>query len=359
MEKPRILLDDIDYDSVQIERLNNHISQLIEKDIIVSGNYCLARSGHIFANQAIGTTPDMPFAIQSITKMFTTVAILRLMEENKLRLNQRVCEVIPEFQREPFDTITILHLLTHTSGLVAWEGVLPGVDTCWYPRIDESNVKQSWIEAILSFGLYHEPGEAWVYSMAGFTILGEIIGRIAGMQAEAYIRKTIIEPCEMTDTFWGWERPWERFPVFLKWREIPETAGGLISTAKDLAQFGIMLAEGGTYHGTYIIGEESIRLLEENQIREGMREYCWGHEGERITYGAGCSLYTGEFPEDIRVSKRTIYHEGLGVCVLMVNRRDRFAAVWNMPFKREDEWYAEAASEPATIIWKGIRQQGL
>ena len=54
----------------------------------------------------------------------------------------------------------------------------------------------------------------------------------------------------------------------------------------------------------------------------------------------------------MKVSERTFYHEGTGTCVLMVNRRDALAAVWNVPFQREDEWYAEAVKETASIIWR-------
>jgi len=136
-----------------------------------------------------------------------------------------------------------------------------------------------------------------------------------------------------------------------KWSEIPETAGGLMSTLQDLIQFGIMLSEGGVYKGKRILHEESLKLLEENQLRDGVRDFCWGHGGIEIVYGAGCAVYDSGFDRTMCVSEKTIYHEGLGTCVLMVNRKDKLAAVWDVPFFYENEWYAEAVKGIASIIW--------
>ena len=369
--------------------LDEHIRNLISQGKIQSGSYCIAKNGEVVSCNAIGNMDlgngnykqvrlDSIFETQSITKLITAVAILILQERGQLSLHDRVGSYIKEFNREPFAEITIMHLLTHTSGLVAIEGSLAGEDLEWQSHVDKNDVANSWIPAVLEKGLSDKPGSSWKYSMAGFCLLGEVIARVTGERAEDFIRREILNPCEMSETHWKREitdewakryqvrtekhrKQYARAQVEGKsawidyctiWDEIPETAGGLMSTVQDLIQFGIMLAAGGVYKGKRILQEDSFRFLEENQLKEGTRDYCWDHGGSRIAYGAGCPVYNPEFERDMKVSERTFYHEGTGTCVLMVNRKDALAAVWNVPFRKEDEWYAEAVKDTASIIWK-------
>lgn len=369
--------------------LDTHIRTLIRQGKIQSGSYCIAKYGKVVSCNAIGNMDlgngiskpvrlDTIFEIQSITKMMTAIAILILQERGCLSLDDKAGDYIAEFNRQPFAEITILHLLTHTSGLVAIEGSLAGRDLEWQSHVDEKDVVGSWIPAVLEKGLSDKPGSSWKYSMAGFCLLGEVIARVTGERAEDFIRREILIPCEMSETHWKREitDEWaKRYQVrtekhreqyakaqaegksawidyCTRWSEIPETAGGLMSTVQDLVSFGIMLSEGGIYKGKRILQEDSFRFLEENQLKEGIRDFCWDHGGSRISYGAGCPVYHPEFEQEMKVSERTFYHEGTGTCVLMVNRRDALAAVWNVPFQREDEWYAEAVKETASIIWR-------
>jgi len=372
--------------------LDTHIRKLISQGKIQSGSYCIARNGKVVSYNAIGNMDlgngiykpvrlDSIFEIQSITKMITAVAILILQERGLLSVEDNVGNYIEEFNRQPFAGITIMHLLTHTSGLVAIEGSLSGKDLEWQSHVDEGDAANTWIPAVLKKGLSDEPGSSWKYSMAGFCILGEVIARVTGERAEDFIRREILIPCGMRETHWKREVTDEwanRYQVrtekhkkqyaeaqakgksawidyCTRWSEIPETAGGLMSTVQDLIQFGIMLSNGGIYKGTRILQEDSFRFLEENQLKEGTRDFCWDHGGRLIAYGAGCPVYKPEFEREMKVSERTFYHEGTGTCVLMVNRKDALAAVWNVPFRKENEWYAEAVKETASIIWKNYR----
>ncbi len=115
--------------------LDAHIRNLISQGKIQSGSYCIAKRGKVVSCNAIGDMDlgndiykpvrlDSFFETQSITKMMTAAAILILQERGRLSLNDRVGSYIREFSRQPFAEITIMHLLTHTSGLVAIEGSL-------------------------------------------------------------------------------------------------------------------------------------------------------------------------------------------------------------------------------------------
>ena len=62
----------------------------------------------------------------------------------------------------------------------------------------------------------------------------------------------------------------------------------LFTPIGELAQFGQMLANGGIYNGRTLLGEESLKAMETNQLRDDMRDFCWDHGGKRVAYGAGC-----------------------------------------------------------------------
>lgn len=373
---------------MKYNRLINHFDNLIEQKKIRSAAFCIAENGTVVSCNATGemdlgdgliktVSTDTIFEIQSITKWITATAILILMERGFLSLSDYASRYITEFKQNPFNKITIMHLLTHTSGLVPHDGTFPERNLNWRAYINNENVAGSWIPAILKMGLYHEPGTTWEYSMIGFCILGEIISRITGDKAKNFIRSEILIPCEMTETHWKCETTPElsgRYQVRTDrhrkqysasklsgygawidycagWPEIPETAGGLMSTLRDIIQFGIMLSQGGNYKNRQILHESSIKLFEKNQLNENVRDFCWNHGGIRIAYGAGCATHYSSFDKTMQIGEQTLYHEGTGPCMLMVNRKGKFTAVWNTPFFSENDWYAEPIKDTANIIW--------
>ncbi len=375
------------------EDLDNHFHKLIGQRKIRSASYCIARNGVIVSCHAMGDMDlgdggkreiniDTIFEIQSITKWITAAAILILQERGGLSLQDQAGHYMYELNQPPFSEITILHLLTHTSGLVPLEGTFPDRDLDWQSYVDESDVAGSWIPAALKLGLSHRPGSRWEYSMMGFCLLGEVIARITGERAEDFIRREILLPCGMKETHWKWEtKPeWaERYQIRTErhrqqyalaqrqgegawidycagWREIPETAGGLMSTLHDVIRFGNMLVEGGSSGGKQILKESSLLLFEENQLEPGVKDFCWGHGGVPFVYGAGCASYDPAFEKELHLGRHTMYHEGTGPCMLMVNRKEKLAAVWDAPFWSEQEWYAEPVRDTANIIWKCLEE---
>lgn len=369
--------------------LDSHFQKLIRERKIRSAAYCIAKHGRIVCCHAMGdmdlgdgTTEkihtDTIFEIQSITKWIAAAALLVLRERGELSFSDPAGYYIEELGKEPFSRITIRHLLTHTSGLVPLDGTFPDRDLDWKIHVDTQDVAGSWIPAMMKMGLSHEPGHRWEYSMAGFCMLGEIMVRITGERAEDFIRREILLPCGMTETHWKREvtAEWaKRYQVRTEqhrqqyalaqvqgesawidyssgWQEIPETAGGLMSTLQDVIRFGIMLAEDGCYGGRQILQEESVRLFEENQLEPDVRDFCWGHGGIPIVYGAGCATHDSSFDPEMKVGERTIYHEGAGPRMLMVNRKERLAAVWDVPFWTEHDWYVEPVRDTANMIWR-------
>jgi uncharacterized protein YbbC (DUF1343 family) len=212
--------------------------------------------------EAEAMTPDTIFDLASLTKVVaTTTAVMRLVEEGRLRLNDRVAAYVPGFERYGKRDITVQHLLTHTSGL------RPDVDLAdpWsgYERAIELAVE----EVPLS-----RPEERFIYSDINFFLLADIVSRVSGEPFERYVETRIFGPLGMRDTTFnppaalrpriapteacsplGWPcggpdatmlRGTVHDPTA---RRMGGVAGhaGLFSTAADLARFCRMILGGG------------------------------------------------------------------------------------------------------------------
>lgn len=325
------------------QQLRLHLQSLIETQQIQGADYCVSVERRIVAKGKMGAVLPLT-EIQSITKLFTAVAILQLQEKGRLRLTDCVADHLSEFAEEPFSGITILHLLTHTSGLAALQDAFPERDLDWEADVDQHNVRDSWIPAILKKGLFYAPGSRWEYSKAGYCVLGEVIQRITGRKAEEHILENILLPCEMPASHW-------KDAAGTMWDTIPRTAAGLVAPMEELMQFGNMLAEGGVYQRRRVLSEDSVMLLEKNQLSPGMKDFCWDHGGRSVAYGAGCPVYVPGYEPWWIVGEGTIYHEGAGASMLLVNRARKLAAAWSTPFCKKGEWCEEAVKGTAGVIW--------
>ncbi|MDR0322212.1 MAG: beta-lactamase family protein [Treponema sp.] len=124
---------EVGYDESRIQVLNDHFQRLIDDGEIQCATYCLSRKGKVFAHGAVGkksfrkddNTPVQPDSIRwlaSITKLFTAVSIMKLVEDGVTRLDVPVAEILPQFNTPPYNGITLFQLLTHSSGLHTDDG---------------------------------------------------------------------------------------------------------------------------------------------------------------------------------------------------------------------------------------------
>jgi CubicO group peptidase (beta-lactamase class C family) len=371
------------YQEERLEILNNHFLGMIEKKELVSASYCLCRDEKVFTDTAIGSlsyeekddrmfTPDTIFSIASITKLFTAVAILKLVEDGKMRLDQPIGEFIEEFNAPPFNTINTVHLLTHTSGIIEDEGAHEDkYYEGWWKSIEEGQVDK-WIEAVLKKGQRSKPGKEWAYCSVGYMILGELITRVSGMFCHDYIQKYIIEPCEMTDTCFGRKleladrynirTPWMAEDISrLKsgeveegngWEKLPGTGGGLFSTCRDLIKFGTMMLNNGVYNGKRVIGRKALESMRRVHTAPDVKDYCWGAQGWFRGYGLGPDIFQANNESQL-ITPGIIAHEGFGTCCMMIDYEESFVAVWAAQFY-DGDWYAHALRNVASIIWSGL-----
>ncbi len=383
---------DVGYDESRLDMLNKHIQSLIDDGLIWAGSYCLWKNGKVFANAAIGDLacewqgrdkflPDTLFEIQSVGKVFTAIAILKLAEDGVLNLGQPVSEWIAEFDTEGFRNITIMQLLTHTSGICALKGTVTGDDRSWWKHMDKSNPKDTWLSAVVKAGLHAKPGEKWIYSIVAYSILGKIIERATGIKAEDYITENIFIPCEMKETHWRWqgtkelvsrynvanetdlkmvkeamESDWHKMAkaTYETFDGIPETAGGQMSTCSEMVHFGEMILRDGYYKGNRVIGKKALEFLWTNLLGENVLDCTYNHNRQML-YGAGVPIYSKKIDLDQILSENTIYHEGAGTCMFMVDKEEDFIAMFQTSFRKEFGWNHRAVKGTASIIWSGIK----
>lgn len=161
---------------------------------VMQGSDTLVLRGYGYANleQRTPMTAEIVLPFGSILKQFTAAAILRLVEQGELRLDDRVTDIFPEFPRS-WRAVTVHHLLNHTSGLP--RALAPG----WTNRSRDS--RQSTLQELSERGdLEFAPGERWVYNNAGYVVLAVMLERKTGEPYHDHVRRTLLEPLGMHST---------------------------------------------------------------------------------------------------------------------------------------------------------------
>lgn len=166
----------------------------------------IARKGQVFYEKAFGMAnlelnipmkPDMVFRIGSLTKQFTAVAILQLVEQGKLSLQDEITKFIPDYPVQGRH-ITIEHLLTHTSGIKPYTSMKDAGE------IQRKDMKPTEvIDFFENEPMDFEPGTKWRYNNSGYFLLGYIIEVITGKSYATYLEDAFIKPLGLTDTYYG------------------------------------------------------------------------------------------------------------------------------------------------------------
>jgi CubicO group peptidase (beta-lactamase class C family) len=281
----------------QLNRLSNAIHKDIETNAYDGGAIIVGRHGIIGLQEAVGFAHrktnrtlriDDVFNILSVTKAFTDVLALSCIERGDLSLTTRVTEIIPEFKGGDKESVTLLHVFTHTAGsppvLFPVEARLMG------------NLKAV-IAAICKLDLVSVPGTKVSYSpLWGHAILGEIVRRLDSRKRALrdIFQEELFGPLGMKDTALGRRRDLSsrivsivaHSPHFgtqsaeevenhngfiIEGAEIPWMGG--VSTAPDLFRFAEMLRRGGELDGVRILSPATIKLATTIQTGTMVNEY--------------------------------------------------------------------------------------
>ena len=184
---------------------------------------------------------EMVFRIASISKQFTAIAILMLMEEKKLKLEDTITKYMPDYPKGP-EPITIQHLLTHTSGISRSITQNP-----WNADIRKHHFEVSdFIDYFKNEPKAFTPGEFFQYNNFGYVILGHIIEKVSGISYGQFIEQRIFQPLGMTNSrqandadviknrAYGYEKKENYIVKEYVNSSMAIGAGSLLSTTKDL-----------------------------------------------------------------------------------------------------------------------------
>ncbi|HLI16799.1 MAG TPA: serine hydrolase domain-containing protein [Rhodanobacteraceae bacterium] len=163
--------------------------------LVVKDGKPLVERGYGYANleEQIRTTPATNYRLASVTKQFTAASILLLNQEGKLHLDDPIRKWLPELPASD-GKITIANLLTHTSGLIDYESLIPSTQTA---QIDDNDVLRM---IAAQHTLYFPPGSAHRYSNGGYVLLGLIVQRVSGMDLADFMEQRIFQPLGMDHT---------------------------------------------------------------------------------------------------------------------------------------------------------------
>jgi CubicO group peptidase (beta-lactamase class C family) len=207
------------------------------------GNVIL-RKGYGLADMewSIPNTPDTKFRLGSVSKQFTAVLILKLVEQGKLTLDGKVSDYLPYYRKDTGSKITIEELLAHTAGLPNYTERPDYTTFDLKPYTPEEFVKQ-----YCSGDLQFEPGSKWAYSNTNYFVLGAIIEQVTGKPYKQVLREEIFQPLGMEDSGYdeykavlprrarGYTRTIDKFENASYFdSSVPYAAGSLYSTVNDL-----------------------------------------------------------------------------------------------------------------------------
>ena len=266
---------------------------------------------------------DAVMWIASMSKGITAAALMILVDEGKVKLDDPVEKYLPEFKgqmvvaekdgyhvllKKPKHPITIRNVLSHTSGL-------PFKAAVEEPTLDMLPLATA-VKAHAASALMFEPDSKYQYSNAGINTAGRIIEVVSGMSYEDFMDKRLFDPLGMKDTtFWPNDEQVSRLAksykpnatkndleettiTQLKYplqdrRRQPMPGGGLFSTAADVAVFCQMLMNGGKHQGKPIISEASVKEMTSRQTAPELKEsYGFGLQVGQGSFGHGGAFAT-------------------------------------------------------------------
>jgi len=177
----------------------NEYGQFNGSVLVAENGNVILKKGYGYANMewSVPNTADTKFRLASITKQFTSMLIMQLVEEGKINLDGKLSDYLPYYRKDIGDEVTIHHLLTHTSGIPNLTNKPPGVLEKMGSKHYE--VKEL-IEELCSDDLGFEPGSKYSYCNSGYNILGAVIEEVTGKPYEVVLRDRIFKPLGMENS---------------------------------------------------------------------------------------------------------------------------------------------------------------
>ena len=186
------------------EKIDTFMNQCHQYSLF-NGTVLVAENGTVIYRKSFGpanrewdvpNTPETKYIIGSISKQFTAMLVLQLVQEGRLSLDGTISDYLPGFPKDKGSKITLHHLLTHTSGIPSNSKVENWFTEIWF----QEHSTQRLIEYFYDMDLEFEPGEGWEYCNPGYYILAAVIERVTGKRYEKVLDEKIFGPLDMEDS---------------------------------------------------------------------------------------------------------------------------------------------------------------
>lgn len=375
-QRPKTKPEEVGISSERLQRVHDTIERHIQAGDIPGAVTLVGRKGRIVYLEAQGIADpesrkpvqqNTVFWVASMTKPITTVAVLMLMEQGKLRLDDPVSHYLPDFKGldkvrikqaggansggAPYQIVpagrevTIRDLLTHTSGLLSI-----GVNDL-LPDTAPTDTLGDWVAKLPAVPLDFQPGTRWAYSnAAGFDVLARVVELTSGKSFDDFLKANIFSPLRMNDTVFAPASHPElasrvaplvqktpsgfvlqksnprRDAIFSK--QYFSGAAGLWTTAEDYYRFAEMLDEGGQFEGKRLLSPNTVQLMTSNQVGDlfdvaggsGL-----GYHG--LGFGFGVAIVTDSIAADLRVPTGSFGWDGVGTTRFWVAPKEKLVMI--------------------------------
>ena len=308
--------------------MKEYLEKLVKQNVFPGCNYAIITENGIEMN-SVGNKSLIPkieknsidtlYDLASLTKVIATNTIItKLLQENKIKLTDYVKEYLPKFK---YNNITIYHLLTHTSGLIA--------DVKW----DNVHNKEELIDFFYNKELFYKTESDVIYSDLNFIFLGFIIEKIYNLPFEKIVYKEVLEPLKMSNTCFNPQNKEMCAPT-----EVTDKRGvvrgivhdekacmlngicgaaGLFSNIEDIVKFILMILNDGKIGNKQFIKKEYIDLWFKPLVKGKQKNV------RSIGWGIGKSKTTGWLCSD-----NTIYHTGFTGNTLIIDRDNKIGFIF-------------------------------
>jgi len=345
---------EVGFSEVRLSRINQVVQGYVDEQKIAGAITLIARKGKLAHFQIFGMMdiesrkpmqPDTIFRIASMTKPITTVALMMLYEEGRLLLSDPVSKYLPEFKNpqvlvinkekdanpSPYKlvpankSITIHHLLTHTSGITYTFQGSPYISDMYKKAGVSDGLSQTegtiaqQVEKLAKMPLCHQPGEGFDYGL-GIDVAGRLVEVISGMTLDNFFHERIFKPLKMKDTYFflpdekvsrlaslyqqtkdGKLEKYTDEPVeqellkysasypYLGEKKYYSGGAGLVSTAEDYWRFLQLLLNGGQLDGTRLLSRKTVEYMASNHIGDTV---MWNSPFDGYRFGLGFAVRT-------------------------------------------------------------------
>ncbi len=323
--------ESVGLDASKIGGLKARMESLVGADKAAGIVWLVARDGRVVQHEAVGFAdregkkamrPDTIFRIYSMSKPIASVAVLMLVEEQKIGLDDPVAKHIDELAEvkvlengkevAPRRPMTVRDLLRHTAGLTYGFFSFSRVDAKYLAAnvLDNETNLETMINKLSSIPLLYHPGERWHYSVS-VDVLGRLVEVVSGRRFDRFLEERIFRPLDMVDS--GFHVPPEKIDRFatcygpaakggLKIVDHPSTSrfarpaklhsggGGLVSTARDYLRFAQMLLNGGRLEGKRLLQPGTVADMTRNHVDESLMPLKLGSPMINTGFGLGVSV---------------------------------------------------------------------